>query len=339
MLFLFLVAIGLLIAAYYLNQKQQHAPFIEEIKSDRHIEEEEVKEEARKDNNPNKCPNNHSLNLSDDSTGYPGGYYMCYECKKVLPCSELRWNCSQCSYDICLKCKPKEIVGEQEAKEEPEEKPVELEIEQIIESKQLDDVGEHRVVKPDENVSWNDTHFIFAIDCSSSNLFLIFVGTMKGERWDTIMEAYKKALSQLRKMHNISISCFTYDENVNPFIQEDSPDKAYKSISKIPNSEGEGKDHEKAFEHIVEILSNTSHPSYLNCILFVSAGSGTYPDDSMARLQEMKKQGLKMLFYGIACITEDEECLMNIVQAVDGELFKFSNPDSGKEIYSALLGV
>eukprot|EP00829_Urostomides_striatus_P013606 TRINITY_DN3802_c0_g1_i2.p1 TRINITY_DN3802_c0_g1~~TRINITY_DN3802_c0_g1_i2.p1 ORF type:complete len:252 (-),score=76.52 TRINITY_DN3802_c0_g1_i2:12-767(-) len=107
---LLIVIIGLLVAAYVLNKKQEaaHVPFVEEAKEEYPPQvDEEAKEEEKKSvpepepKEENNCPDGHPLSLSSDSTGYPGGYYKCALCKKVLPCSETRWNCTQCTYDVC----------------------------------------------------------------------------------------------------------------------------------------------------------------------------------------------------------------------------------------------
>ena len=112
------------------------------------------------------CSNGHALVLSKDGTGYPGGYYMCVVCKKVKKCSQERWNCSKCGYDICADCGKKSQPAVEEKKEEQPES--NNEIEQLIESKQIEEVTEYRLEKGENLYEWTNTHFIFAIDCSSN---------------------------------------------------------------------------------------------------------------------------------------------------------------------------
>lgn len=54
-----------------------------------------------------KCPKAHSLVWSADSKK---DEYTCEACKTLTKIKDGRWYCAQCEYEICPKCKPKEIV-------------------------------------------------------------------------------------------------------------------------------------------------------------------------------------------------------------------------------------
>lgn len=51
-----------------------------------------------------KCRNGHNLEMSYVSIGYPGGMYSCDNCKNSRPCTEGRYNCGYCQWDLCRNC-------------------------------------------------------------------------------------------------------------------------------------------------------------------------------------------------------------------------------------------
>ena len=51
-----------------------------------------------------KCRNGHKLEMNYVSIGYPGGKYSCDNCKKTRPCTEGRYNCQYCQWDLCRDC-------------------------------------------------------------------------------------------------------------------------------------------------------------------------------------------------------------------------------------------
>ncbi len=69
-------------------------------------------EQAPVPQGPVGCPNGHPLVLSTTEEDYPGGYYMCANCNRVLQCSAGRWHCPNCKYDICTDCRPAGEAGE-----------------------------------------------------------------------------------------------------------------------------------------------------------------------------------------------------------------------------------
>ena len=74
--------------------------------------------EAPEEFEPPKCPSGHVMEISEFSgRGYSGGYVCDIpECRGKSSRGHLggslsRWFCQQCTYDICLKCRPNEVVA------------------------------------------------------------------------------------------------------------------------------------------------------------------------------------------------------------------------------------
>lgn len=138
---------------------------VEEIGHEEEKSEPDAEPKEKFEHDEDKCTNGHDLILSNDATGYQQGYYVCVVCKKVLSCSlKKRWNCPMCSYDICLECGPRQ---KKKPEEEKKEEPV-YEIEQVIESPQLELAAGYRTEKGEGQAQWEKTHIIFAFDCSSN---------------------------------------------------------------------------------------------------------------------------------------------------------------------------
>ena len=53
-----------------------------------------------------ECPKNHLLMISTTENGYKTRKYQCKSCSQNFPCSQARWNCEACAFDICCQCRP-----------------------------------------------------------------------------------------------------------------------------------------------------------------------------------------------------------------------------------------
>lgn len=203
-------------------------------------------------------------------------------------------------------------------------------IKKVIESKQVEDVKEF--IKPKEvgsKVTWTKTHFIFVLDCS---------GSMKGARWDSVMVGFSTCLHRIKRMKQVSVSAFTFDVKPNPFCRERSPHQAILTLSQIPFT-GKGTDYKRALKYAIALINKSKHPDYLVCIMFLSDGFGGYPAACIDELREMRERGKKILFYTIACDTEEETEMMKMANELQGEHYKVTDPQAAKLVFAAILNV
>ncbi len=331
-------------------QEQEAKPEHEEAPAPAEVEE---PQQENKEPVGNVCPNGHDLVVSKSQVGYPGGYYMCASCQKVLQCSAGRWNCQTCGYDICPECKPIVDVPEQEPEPAPESKlplaaqpeeedkgevvdprdalsPVELDkdIKLVLESKQEEAVAkEFFRINSKGKATWRNTHFIFVIDCS---------GSMKGLRWDSVKAGYKRCLEHLGKMKDVLISAFTFDDGPNPFVREKPPGQAVLTADKIPFT-GKGTNYKRALEFAMGLVDRAHNKDYLSCVLFLSDGMGGFPEDAMKHIANLKDAGKKILFYTIACVTTEDDDMIKMDNLVRGAHYAFDNPETARRVFSAIL--
>jgi len=203
-------------------------------------------------------------------------------------------------------------------------------IKKVVESKQTEKVSEYRLVKQDTGlVSWKDTHFIFIIDCS---------GSMKGKRWESVISGYLKCLEKLKNMIGVTVSVFTFDDEIYDLCKEVSPKSAIDQTKRLKFG-GKGTNYEKAIKRGIGLMEKSKLQDHLTCFLFLSDGQGGYPTDYVNKLINMKTQGKKILFYTIACETDDEEDLIRIAKALDGEHYKALNCEAAAIVFQNILGV
>lgn len=62
-----------------------------------------------------KCKENGLLVWSTDASKYPGGSFSCDKCKSSAECENGRWNCNECGYDLCSKCRAPDTCYNQHA--------------------------------------------------------------------------------------------------------------------------------------------------------------------------------------------------------------------------------
>ena len=135
-------------------QQQDQQEIIEAIQEPAQAE--PVEERAVNPDEPvgDACPEGHPLALSTAEAGYPGGYYMCAKCNRVLQCSLGRWNCAICNIDVCTDCKPAEGIQEEpvieEAAREPDEEEKGVEEPQPEEEEPQPEEQQHEVEQVEE---------------------------------------------------------------------------------------------------------------------------------------------------------------------------------------------
>eukprot|EP00826_Nyctotherus_ovalis_P043337 TRINITY_DN4552_c0_g1_i14.p1 TRINITY_DN4552_c0_g1~~TRINITY_DN4552_c0_g1_i14.p1 ORF type:complete len:435 (-),score=147.43 TRINITY_DN4552_c0_g1_i14:28-1332(-) len=194
------------------------------------------------------------------------------------------------------------------------------EIKQVIESKQTEDIKEFKAPSSGGKASWCNTHFIFMLDCS---------GSMKGSRWEAVMTGFDICLQKIKRMENVFVSAFTFDTKVNPFCRERHPSRAIAHSKQIPFT-GKGTNYKRPIEYAISLMEKSHHPEYLTCMMFLSDGLGGYPTDSMKALKRLRSRGRKMIFYTIACETEEEADMMHMSTDLGGEHYKITSAEASK---------
>jgi uncharacterized protein YegL len=202
-------------------------------------------------------------------------------------------------------------------------------IQKIIESDQINDAQDFRELRKSGRFNWKRTHFVFVIDCS---------GSMRGTRWDSVKFGLKVCLNRLKAMDEIRVSGFTFDDEVHDFCREALPKDAIK-LSQGMVFSAKGTDYIVALEHAMEIIKNAEHKDYLACIMFLSDGLGGLPEDAIEKLKEMRKEGTKILFYTIACATEDDDDMRIMSTNLGGEHYKVTNSEASKIVFTKILEV
>eukprot|EP00826_Nyctotherus_ovalis_P010995 TRINITY_DN12870_c0_g3_i1.p1 TRINITY_DN12870_c0_g3~~TRINITY_DN12870_c0_g3_i1.p1 ORF type:complete len:176 (+),score=62.33 TRINITY_DN12870_c0_g3_i1:171-698(+) len=173
------------------------------------------------------------------------------------------------------------------------------------------------------------THFIFILDCS---------GSMKGARWDSVVVGLFTCLRRIKRMQDVWVSAFTFDNKPNPFCRERTPQQAISNASKMPFT-GKGTNFMRALEYAITLINKSKKKEHLLCLMFLSDGLGGYPSDQMNKLKQMKKNGKKMLFYTIACVTEKDDEMRKMAIELQGEHYKVTNEEASKLVFSTILSV
>ena len=202
-------------------------------------------------------------------------------------------------------------------------------IQKKVESTQAEDVKDFVKLKESGKRVWNNTHFIFVIDCS---------GSMKGTRWDSVLVGLSTCLNRIKRMKHVTVSAFTFDSKVNPFCRERSPQQAIINSSQIPFT-GKGTDYKRALKYAIALITKAKHSEYLSCIMFLSDGLGGYPAEHIKELNSMREKGKKILFYTIACDTDEEKEMMQMAEEINGEHYKVTNPEAAKIVFTTILNV
>eukprot|EP00831_Metopus_contortus_P005621 TRINITY_DN12121_c0_g1_i4.p2 TRINITY_DN12121_c0_g1~~TRINITY_DN12121_c0_g1_i4.p2 ORF type:complete len:107 (-),score=13.12 TRINITY_DN12121_c0_g1_i4:147-467(-) len=103
---------------------------------------------------------------------------------------------------------------------------------------------------------------------------------------------------------------------------------------------GKGTNYERAMEY-VHFLSTRGLPhqylDYLTCVIFLSDGLGGYPAESLRKLSDIRGEGRKILFYTIACATEDSSDMEEMVKYMEGEHYNVSDAIGAKRVFHSIL--
>lgn len=202
-------------------------------------------------------------------------------------------------------------------------------IQKIMESNQIEEAEGFRELQPSGKVSWTKTNFIFALDCS---------GSMKGPRWNSVMVGFNTCLKRIKQMKDVYVSAFTFDDKTDVLCVEKTPIEAA-GVSGHVAFTGRGTDYTRALDNIIEIAKNSKYPDNLVCIIFLSDGLGGYPEEGIKELKKLRNQGKKILFYTIACVTDEEEDMIKMSEELQGEHYKVTDPNGAKLVFATILTV
>ena len=192
---------------------------------------------------------------------------------------------------------------------------------------QSDKIKGFKTVDANGNVTWTKTHFIFMIDCS---------GSMEGARWESVCLAYEICIRKLLPFKDIVVSAFTFDNKVNPFCREKTPNKAPTSAKDMPFTK-KGTSYKRPLNYAIRLLERTLHKDYLNCLIFLSDGEGGECKDEVNKIKSMG--GTKYVFYSIACETDEEDGMIDMSKELGGEHFKLYKAEAARIIFTHILGI
>ncbi len=203
------------------------------------------------------------------------------------------------------------------------------EIQQVFASNQLERAGDHVAIKELGKLEWNKTLFIFAFDCS---------GSMRGARWNAVKSGYKRCLWAMAKMPNILVTTFSFDDKVYPHMNCRLPSDALKNINKIPFI-GKGTNYNHAMEKVVECIESRGpkYHDYLISVIFLADGSGGYPDVAVKSLIKLKSVGTNILFYTIACATEDDAEMQKMAKELQGTHYRIKEQSAAEAIFLRII--
>lgn len=283
----------------------------------------------------NACPQGHRLVFTKDSGDHLNGRFVCANCKEEGRCGDGRWTCNSCPIDYCSNCKPflpdQGDVREENKSAIPEAANVapDAPIMRVVGSDQVESVPEHKSKSSAGKAVWVKTHFIFMIDCSIS---------MKGSRWESVRAGFNDCLEKLRPMKEVVVTGLTFDNKPNVFCREKTPDQAIRSAREMVFT-GTGTNYKRCLEYALGAITKGTHPDYLFCLMLLSDGLGGYPDRAIEEIKELRREGMKILFYSIACETEDDVDMMQIAIGLEGEHFKVNGAQGMKGAFTRILGV
>lgn len=162
---------------------------------------------------------------------------------------------------------------------------------------------------------------------------------MKGKRWRAVLEGYRRCLKKLQGMENIIVSTVSFDNKANIHGKEKTVVQAQAVQKSIPFTKG-GTSYQIALEVTLDIIStglSSKFANYLSVILFLSDGVGNYPKAEIARINELKKNEKKIMFYTIACETEEDEDMMNMTKALQGEHYQVKDAEAIKNLFQRII--
>jgi len=202
-------------------------------------------------------------------------------------------------------------------------------IKKVVNSNQLEYAKDFVHITKDGKSTWERTHFIFIIDCS---------GSMKGKRWEAVNIGLQACLKKLKPMKDNVVSAFTFDDKVNPVCHERPADKAVGIFKRLPFT-ARGTNYKRALEHGLKLITTSKTKGYMHCILFLSDGTGGYPRDVILQLKNMKEEKKNILFYTMACETDEEKDMIRMSETLSGEHYNISVAEAARIVFTSVLGL
>lgn len=170
-------------------------------------------------------------------------------------------------------------------------------------------------------IQWKETHFILIFDCS---------GSMRGKRWKNLTIAYETLLKNLETMKDIKISSVCFDGQAYVHNSCVGVSEALATANKLPKNFGADTRYDVALQAALDILAGqgSEFAKYLNCIVFLSDGTASYPEEQVNKLLTMKKEGRKFIYSSIALVTEDDDTLKKMATTLEGDHYQVASPES-----------
>jgi hypothetical protein len=167
---------------------------------------------------------------------------------------------------------------------------------------------------------------------------MTIVGSMRGTRWRQLGFAYRTFIQLVQDMSAVVISTLTFDENVRVFFKELPPKEALKKGEKLPFGGG-GTNFSRALKEVTALLTagSPAYADYLGNIIFFSDGQGDSPRTELTDLVVLKNTGKPVTINTIACETEDEDDLVNMACALEGQHFNTSSATALSKIFESIL--
>ena len=162
---------------------------------------------------------------------------------------------------------------------------------------------------------------------------------MRGKRWKAVTEGYVRCLSALQTMEEIIVSTMTFDHRSNLFGKEKKPAEALATAKKLPFTGGDT-NFGTALKTALDVISkDISEPyaNYLSVILLLSDGVGGYPAERVAEILSMRESGKKILFFTIACETEEDQDMVKMAKQLKGEHFKAADALAIKQLFTKII--
>ncbi len=162
---------------------------------------------------------------------------------------------------------------------------------------------------------------------------------MRGKRWKAVTEGYTRCLAVLEKMEEIIISTLTFDQKPNLHGAEKTAAAALANAKKLPFTAGDT-NFDAALQMALDLISKSQSPqyaNYLNVILLLSDGVGGYPTEQVQKILTMRENGKKVLFFTIACETEEDQDMIKMAQQLKGEHFKAADALAIKQLFAKII--
>lgn len=159
-------------------------------------------------------------------------------------------------------------------------------------------------------------HLIFLLD--SSGKYFINLGSMSGNRWNSLIDAVKISYDHCKDSSSIKTSVLTYNDNAYLRFHEEKPDPSL--INKIPFTGG-GTCFESALNEGYNLVKSTKtrYDKFVMC--FISDGGCSYPQYAINNIISDNELYPKMAWYFIS-IDADMKLMNKMCSALNGNAVK-----------------